>query len=87
MVAFSQGKGRLISLAVPLLLVSSLPSLMLFLLQNTVPPEGGGGPWGSVPRELTLEILAVVSPAYYGLFGLGFSLVGIAWLLKIIFRD
>lgn len=86
LVAFSHRFGRLVSPAVPLLLVSTPLALLLWLVQNTTPPAGDTGPFSVLPRELIVEIAAALAPAFYLAFWLGIALLACAVTLTIVSR-
>jgi hypothetical protein len=86
LVYFSYRYGRLISPAVPLLLTSTLPSLLFLLIQNFPSPQGDSGPLSALPRELLLSTVASVAPIYYACFGLGLALLVTALIVKIFSR-
>lgn len=85
LIYFSYGNGRIISPAVVLVLVSSFPSLLLFLISVTRPHLGSQstrGPIPFLPYEITRQIVAAIAPLYYILFLIGISLILISMGIK-----
>lgn len=81
---FSYRYGKLISPAVIFLLVSTFPSLLLFLIQNTTPPSGDTGPFSALPREFVLHITAALSPVFFIIFFAGIGLMALALGIKLV---
>lgn len=80
LIYFSWGYGKLISPAVPLLVLGLLPSMFLFLITHANPPNGESGPVSFIPRD----ILPTLTKPLSFLFNL-YVLVGVALLVIAIF--
>lgn len=81
---FSYRYGKLLSPAVVFLLVSTFPTLLLFLIQNTTPPSGDTGPLSALPRELILHITTALSPMFFTVFCAGIGFMTLALGIKLV---
>ena len=89
LIYFSYRYGKLISPAVVLLLVSTLPMIFLLLIRTTKPSidaQRKGRPIPILPHEITVQVAEVLTPAYYLLFLLGIGLIGTAVIIKLFKR-
>lgn len=86
LVFFSYKYGRLISPAIPLILLGTLPSFLLFLVQNAKPRSGETGPFSFLPHEMVVDIAQRLSRVYYAIVGVGILLIVAAIVAKVFSR-
>lgn len=85
MIFFSYRYGRLVSPAVVLLMVSTLPALIVLIAQHARAPKGADkGPFGGLPPEVISPIAASLAPLFHGMFFLALALFATVFILKIV---
>jgi hypothetical protein len=85
MIFFSYRYGRLVSPAVVLLMVSTLPSFIVLVAQHARPPQNGDkGPFGGLPPEVISQIASSLAPLFHGMFLTALALLAAVVILKIV---
>lgn len=83
LIYFSYRYGKLISPAVVLLLVTTLPSLFFLVLANARQRGADPGPFPILPTDITRELGVTIGQPYYALFLVGIALISAVVLLKL----